>query len=550
LLAAVVVIGAAGAAGVARADEHTGFIGKDKIPLEIDNCPLKPAGTDKQLFDQAHEHYVRGAILYQQGDYDGAIAEMAASYCLSPVYDVLKAIAQTHERKLHYEQAIAYFERYVLAIPDDAKDAAQEKETISTRIQVLERLPSRVQVATLPKAALVTFADDQGHRGEGRADGEPIELVAGHYTMTVAIAGYETQVRTVDIGVGKPYSFVVELPQEHGRVHIRTTPADARIFLDDRLVGLGAWDDAVPAGRYVVSVEAPGFVTEKRRIEVAPEGEDSIAIALEAQSGSGRGQLVAAATVAGMVSGASIGYAVDNPQYTGLLYGGIGGATIGFIGAYAGVPDDIPSGTSSYVITSSIIGYVEGAAGTEIFSDSNTLPGAVGVVGVLGGASFAALTAERFHPDEGDAALVNSGALWGGAAGGLFAAAFGFPKRLSGAIVVGGLDAGVLTGALLARRYDISRRHAALVDLTGLAGMAVGVSLESAIDANRDTTVPPERIANFALGGLTVGLITGVYLTRNLDEPRGNAGRLTPQITGMTDVGGHSVVGLGVGGGF
>jgi hypothetical protein len=531
----------------AHADD-TGYIGKDQIPLEIDDCPIKPDLGEKQLFDLAHEHYVRGAILYQQGDYDGAIAEMSTSYCLTPVYDVLKAIAQAHERKLHYEQAIAYFERYVLAIPDDAKDAAQEKQTISTRIQVLANLPSQIQVATLPKGALVTFADDAGHRAEGRADDKRIELVAGHYTMTVTMAGYQTQTRAVDIGIGKPYSFVVELPPVRGRVHIRAVPADARIFLDDRLVGLGGWEDSVPAGSYVVSVEAPGYVTEKRRVSIGPDADESVAISLETTPSSGRTELVAAATIAGAVSGVSVGYAVEDNNYTGALYGGIGGATVGLIGSYVGVPDDIPSGTSSYVITSSLIGYVEGAAGTSIFTDSQTLPGAVGVVGVLGGASFAALTAEKFHPDAGDAALLNSGALWGGATGGLFAVVFGLPKRLSGVIVLGGLDAGVVTGALLARRYDITRRHAALVDLTGLAGMAVGVSLESAIDANRSSGVPKERIAHFALGGLTVGLVAGVYLTRNLDEP--HAPKISPQITPMVDSGGHSVVGLGVGGSF
>src|SRR5262249_26208069 len=163
-----------------------------------------------------------------------------------------------------------------------------------------------------------------------------------------------------------------------------------------------------------------------------------------------------------------------------------------------------PSGTSSYVITSGLVGYIEGVAATSVFSDSNTLPPAVGGVGALGGATFAGLTAPRLGPDPGGAPLFNSGAGWGAGPGGLFAGAlsgglfavvFGLPKRTTGAIVLGGLNAGVVTGALMARRYDVSRRHAALVDLAGLAGMAVGVSLESAIDAQRSDTVEGERVA-------------------------------------------------------
>jgi hypothetical protein len=529
----------------AHADDDTGFIGKDRVQLEIDDCPVTPDLDAKQLADVAKEHYVRGAILYEQGDYDGAIAEMAVSYCESPAFtQVLKAIAQAHERRLQYELSIAYLERYIMTLPDDAKSAA-EKHTLSTRIQVLENLPSQVLVATQPSGALVTFIDDAGHRAEGRADDKLIEVLAGHYTMTVAMPGFDTQSRTVDIEIGKPYSFVVTLPQQRGRVRIRTTPADARIFLDDRLVGLGAWDDRIVAGRYVVSVEAPGFITQKRDVEIAPDGDQNVSITLETQATSGRVQLVAAAGVAGLVGGTSIGYAVDSNQLSPALYGALGGTTVGLVGAYVGVPDDIPSGTSSYVITTSLVGYVNGVAGTSIASDSSSLQSAVGVVGLLSGATFSSLTARRFHPDSGDAAMLNSGALWGGATGGLFAVVFGLPKRLSGAILLGGLDAGVVAGALLARRYDVSRRHAALVDLAGLAGMAVGVSLESAIDADRTTSVPPERIAHFALGGMTVGLIAGVYLTRNLDEPK-----LTPQLTTIRDVAGNQLVGLGVGGEF
>ncbi len=529
----------------ARADSDNGFIGKDAIRLEIDNCPIKPDVDQDHLVALAREHHRRGAVLYEQGEYDGAIAEMAVGYCLLPADTILKDLAAAHERKLHYEQAVAYLERYLLAIPDDAK-GADEKRTLSTRIQVLQNLPSQIQVASLPKGALVTFADDAGHRAEGHADDKLIELVAGHYTMTVATAGFETQTKVVDVGIGKPYSFVVTLPQQRGHVRIRTTPADARIFLDDRLVGLGAWEDKVVAGRYLVSVEAPGFVTEKRRVEVAPNGELSLPVQLDEQTSSGRVELVAASGVAGLISGASLGYAIGSKSdVTPTLYAGIGGAAVGLIGSYVGVPDDIPSGTSSYVITSGVIGYIEGAAGTSIFTDSASQPFEVGVVGVLGGATFAALTAQRFDLDAGDAAVLNSGALWGAATGGLFAVVFGQPKRLSGAIVLGGLNAGVITGALLARRYVTSRRHAALVDLSGLAGIAVGVSLESAIDSNRTSSVPPERIAHFALGGMVVGLVAGVYLTRGLDEPK-----VTPQLTTLTDASGRSVLGFGFNGFF
>ena len=354
--------------------------------------------------------------------------------------------------------------------------------------------------------------------------------------------------RDVDIGVGKPYSFVVPLARLRGRVRIRTVPPDARIFVDDRLVGLGSWEDTLPAGRYTVSVEAQGRVTDKRKIEVAPGADLPVTVRLEATPASGRLQLELAAGLAGGISGVSVGYSLDDQHVSAPLVGGLAGTGIGLLGAYFGAPDDITTGSSSYMITSSLIGYVEGAAGTAAFSDDNQLRTAIGTVGLFGGATFAALTAERFHPNAGDAALLNSGALWGGVSGGLFAVAFGLPKRLSGGMVLGGLNAGVVAGALLGRRYDISRRHAALIDLSGLAGMAVAVGIEGAIDSGRSSSVPKERVAHFALGGMAVGLIGGVYLTNNLDAPK--IPHMTPKLTTMRDAAGNGVVGVGVDGWF
>jgi hypothetical protein len=530
----------------------TGFLGRDPLVLEIDRCPPAPDVAAADLRPIADEHYKRGAVLYSQGDYDGAIAEFAASYCLLPHYGPLKSIALAHERMLRFEQAIAYLERYVLAVPDDVKGATDSRQTISARIEVLRNLPSQVRVATSPPGARVTFVNDDGLRGEGKADDQLIELLAGHYTMTVAAPGYEPKSEHVDIGIGKPYSFVVTLPRQHGKVHITAVPGDARIFIDNKLVSLGSWDDALDVGSYAVVVEAAGRVTERRRIEVVPGGELAVTVELPIEPTRGRHLLEFAGAIGGLIAGASIGTAIDDAgstaaiaNSTAAIAGGAVGAAVGFVGTYVGAPDDISSGTSSYILTSSIIGYVEGLAGATLFSDQVPTSSSVGAAGLVSGAIFSAVTAQRFNFDSGQAALLNSGALWGGATGGLFAVVFGLPHRLSGAIILGGLNAGVVAGALLGRRYHISRRHAALVDLAGLGGMAVSVAFESGIDR---ASTPKERVAHFALGGMAVGLIAGVILTRRMDEPR--AARYTPRALTIRDAAEHNVMGLGFGGSF
>ena len=59
-------------------------------------------------------------------------------------------------------------------------------------------------------------------------------------------------------------------------------------------------------------------------------------------------------------------------------------------------------------------------------------------------ASPGALTASRWRYDAGDAALLNSGALWGTVGGFLFSVVFESKHRVSQALVLGGLNLGVV----------------------------------------------------------------------------------------------------------
>ena len=86
-----------------------------------------------------------------------------------PYYAVLKDIGQAYERSLDYEKAIGYLERYVSAIPADARRATQcapdpqdDKANVGRRVAVLQALASRVQVETTPPGATITIANEAG----------------------------------------------------------------------------------------------------------------------------------------------------------------------------------------------------------------------------------------------------------------------------------------------------------------------------------------------------------------------------------------------------
>ncbi|HMG57112.1 MAG TPA: hypothetical protein VK601_26615, partial [Kofleriaceae bacterium] len=89
-----------------------------------------------------------------------------------------------------------------------------------------------------------------------------------------------------------------------------------------------------------------------------------------------------------------------------------------------------------------------------------------------------------------------------------------------------GLGMGTIGALLLQSNFSVSRTHAALIDVGGLIGIIGGLALESLVYPVQRSDAPvvdprsQEHLANFALGGMAVGLLAAGILTRNLDNPK------------------------------
>jgi hypothetical protein len=464
--------------------------------------------------------------------------------------DLLYTIGQAYERKLEFELAIAYYQRYASTLTDPKR--AAEKQNVESRVTVLQHLKATISVTTTPSDATVTFTDAGGvRRARGAAGKDPFPVEAGAYTMRIEYPGYETKEQTITPRIGQPYSYYVALDPKKGGLVINTDPPDARIFVDNKLVGIGRYDEKLAGQRYKIDVESSSRLPSQRYVDVVADKDTEVTIKLREKPKSGRTQLLVASGIGGALLGGVVFGVLQNSSVGKGSLGGLGGAGLGFAGAYFGVPDVLPVGSSSYIITSGIIGGLEAGFTSGIFlNDPDTQKNSIGAIalgGMAAGAGFGILTAPRFDFDAGDAALLNSGALWGGISGGLFAAIFEFKGKISEGLVLGGLNLGVVTGVLLGRQVEVSRGHVALIDLSGFAGMGVAVAVQTGIDDAKGQTNPnAERTANFALAGMGVGLAAGAYLTRHMDAPK--LPHIAPVVSSATDASGKKTAIYGIGG--
>jgi tetratricopeptide (TPR) repeat protein len=541
----------------AHAQPVEGMIGKDRLKLEIDDCPVQTVSGDK-LRQIGSEHYSRGEVLYAQGDYRGAVDELAAAYCLAPFYSILKDIGLAYERELDFERAIAYLERYVMAVPRDAKpantcaiDPQEDKKNVLARIRVLQGLEAHISIETEPSDAQITLSSKDTGVTNRTTSGHEMKVLGGHYTMTVERPGFQTKTRDIKAEIGKPYEFFEKLEPQKGRLYVRVVPSEARLYLDRRPFGTGTIATELEGGHYQLLAESEGRLRITKEVEVIPDRETSLAFELPPEPELGRKQFLAFSVFAGGFLGGGLVGAQNNNTYSAIA--AALGAAGGFAGAYFGTPDNLALGTSSLAITSSAIGGGFGAGVAAMFTNDGNTAAPIIAAGVATGGSLGYYLGDTLHVSPGDAAVINSGALWGTVTGALLAISFesgnavgthlpDSDRRVAAGIVLAGLGMGTTGGVLLQRYVTVSRGHAALVDTGGVIGGFAALAGLQIYTRAAGAETSDERTSNVVLGGVAAGLIVAGVLTRQMDEQY----NLTPTI-GKTA---QNATTFGVGGSF
>ena len=528
------------AAPAPAAADDDGFLGARRLALAIDDCPPRPTVADAARAERFTEHYNRGVVLYVQGDYDGAIVELVAAHCLIAKPSLLKDIAQAYERSVRYEHAIAYLERFVV----DTDDAVEQRNA-GSRLQVLAGLRSQIRVATEPPEAAVTVRNADGVRGTATANTEDvIELPAGRYTMTVERPNFEPIEVELEVGVGRPYSYSYRLTPRRGRLRIQTVPGDARILVDDRVVGLGSFDGEVDLGPHKIEVDQRGWLPVSQTIEVQAQGVAEASIQLDRPPSTARWLAVTGAAALGGYVVTSAGLVAESDDGT-LGGGAVAGIVGGALAGYLFIPSDIRQGTASLLMTATTAGLLDGLQLGAALSEDERVVSSIALGGAAVGAGTAAWVLGAYDVSDGDAALVNTGLLWGSVSGVLFTQVFSGGDRTELALTAAGTNLGLLTGAVMARRYDLSRRRVIYIDLAGAAGLVAGLAVQNGLQSSGEGANSDESRSHFTLAGMAIGLGLGVFLTRDYDAPKL---RVRPQVAPLTDPAGGRGLMVGVAG--
>lgn len=210
-------------------------------------APLSPAQRA-----EAQERFARALTLFEQRNYEGALAEFDRVYQLTGRADLLFNIGRTQQALGRYPEAAAAVEAYLRRTEDLAPERRAEVEQLLASVR---RYIAYVRIEAEPVGAAVRF---DGQPLEADRRGNDIPVSPGRHTVEVTLDGHRTEQQVVVLASGDRRAVRVTLQpdsREMGTLRVESAPGSARVLVDGALVRPPV---LLRAGAHGLRVEADG----------------------------------------------------------------------------------------------------------------------------------------------------------------------------------------------------------------------------------------------------------------------------------------------------
>lgn len=243
--------------------------------------PPKP--LSKSLSGEAKSEFDAARVLYEDGDYAGALVKYQHAFDLAGDPRLLWNMAACEKALRHYGKARALVQKYTTAAgptmsDDDKKSAREFMDATATFVSTL------VVDVNEPDAEI--FLDDERVGVSPLA--APLQVDLGTHKVRVKKAGFVEVIVQRQVSGSDEIRLTVQLSPEQklARVSIAAETGDA-ISIDGRAVGSGRWEGSVPAGQHVVEVSRSGAQTFHADLSLGANETRSLYVTLQTEKKGG-----------------------------------------------------------------------------------------------------------------------------------------------------------------------------------------------------------------------------------------------------------------------
>lgn len=243
-------------------------------------APGEPAPSGAQVappvvdLSAARRHFEQAVALYNDGDYNTALAEFQASYQANPLPAVLYNLGLTQKALFRYAEAIDTLRSYL----SQAQPRAERRAEVERLLGEMEALLAPVTLVLDPPAAAVLL--------DGRSvtlGAAPLRIAAGGHVLEASADGYRPLRREIMVSAGQPLRLRLALQAlpRSGQVSLRSQPPGARVTLDGKEVGVAPLDLELKAGGHLLQLSAAGRQSYQGELVVSAGQHRQLLIPLE-----------------------------------------------------------------------------------------------------------------------------------------------------------------------------------------------------------------------------------------------------------------------------
>jgi hypothetical protein len=290
-------------------------------------APPPQAGGDEAALNEAKIHFQQGVALFNDGNFNAALAEFEQTYRLRKSPGVLYNIGLTQKALFRYADAIESLQRYVAETPNMPPERKAEVEQLTSEMRALL---ADVTVNVEPAGATVMV--------DGRTMGtaplpKALGIAAGNHVLEVVADGYKPTRRELMISAGVPLALNVKLEMipRTGKVRITASQPLATVIIDGKNYGYAPADVELGAGGHALEVVAPKYAPGRQELVIAAGQTRTVNVQLELPPK--KAPLYTkwylwtpiAAVLAGAAIGLGVGLGTRQDPLTGTLDPGLGG---------------------------------------------------------------------------------------------------------------------------------------------------------------------------------------------------------------------------------
>lgn len=229
----------------------------------------------ESLTGAAKESYEAGVVLFDDGDYAGALLKFQEAYDTSKDPRLLWNMAVCQKQQRHYAKMLPLIESYLST--GAAVTTEQERAQATTVLETLKPFVGRLLLQCNENGASVFVDGDL--LGTTPLAAQNIDM--GKRQIKVTKPGFVDYVATIQMAGGAPSAVTVTLQPVRHAGHLRiTTDVAGDIRIDGTLVGRGQWQGELPSGIHGIEVRAPGMQVYQGDAAVLDDQTNTVRVSL------------------------------------------------------------------------------------------------------------------------------------------------------------------------------------------------------------------------------------------------------------------------------